>query len=190
MTFFSHSVYRLRAARERHANATWLVVGSPTFITVQIGERFGMIVEKFQCDCCEGFVYCNFFFTTDDDDDVLTKLMQPTTSANGTTLYIYLANGMRGRFELVSTTKDFHDASILRTVVCANERDPSEFTLNCFFKKIQTVVAVRAAFCRLRTYARRSSTEPNRMLILRVFRRQNVTEQGLHLKILRLSRLW
>jgi hypothetical protein len=97
---------------------------------------------------------------------------------------------MRGYFELKKTHQDFSDSYVLKNIVCSNAIQPNEYTLTCTFSKIKLMIMMHAAFRRLRTYMRRSLSESRRLTTLKVLNDRYITEQGLHMKILKLSRLW
>ena len=73
-----------------------------------IGDKYGMLyIQQHEYDCfCE-----DYFFTTSDQDHIFRICMNP--SFDGKSLCMYLPNGYKGSFEIISDSEGFNDDYVL-----------------------------------------------------------------------------
>ena len=194
MAFPLSTAYQFTKVQDDEGN--WIYIDTRSNKAhLQIGSRFGMLTVGEKCECCNGIFPLHFFFHNTDDDFLVQTCLKPRIPKAyhiPDNVIVTMPNGARGFFEFKKSAEGFNDSYILDIVSNTNMRDKDHPGMYVFFGGLLRNIKLHGALCRLRMYSRRSNTDvaAKRMTALAVLSRNDVDEVGLHVKIMRMARLW
>lgn len=180
-----HSCFKLIKTR---AAMGWQSVPNGLRMTLQCGSSLGMLCVSFEYECgCK--ISVDYFFSLN-ANDLVFRVMSPEI-VGGRMLSVTLPCGNTGLFKKTSSNNmGFNDAYVLRTIVCANDHDPSEFTLHSVFQSIAWRVGMRASLRVWKRFARRQDCRAARLVAIHVLHMNDIQEVSLRHRIVRLAGLW
>lgn len=144
-----------RAMTSKRAHGGWQPVPPHVDVSVQVGDRYGVLLIDDTCFCCNNTSTSAYFFRTSAEDEVYT-LMSPEFFKCGA-FSILLPNGTFGFFEVARTSEGFHDGYILDLLAYYEEDNPS---FGIFFAHLQGRIRLRTAFRNLYFRAFRKAFAP------------------------------
>lgn len=178
-------------------NEHWIKIqASRTKCSLRIGHRLTMLERTMQCVCCDRVASIHFLFVNAPLGVIMRTCATPTCPVDtlNDSVEFNLPDGRRGLFNRrPSPASEDVDADVVQTAVLAlhtSDSDLNDFMLTQFFEELGQFIALKASLKRLRRHATRCKCLPNIMTTIQVLHKNYIHESAIHLRILRMARLW
>lgn len=178
-----NTCYRLKMTLNDEGTL-WKISKDFTDVTVQCGNKLGMLCFSLKYPCCDNWNRANFYFGMHEKDHIL-QCMSPNVSHHADIELFLPDGGTLGYFEIVSSCNSgFNDSYVLRNIAHEESNvNPDVFNL------LQEHIKLRGVFNVLRLWTYRASVEVHRRTALRVLTKR-IDEVGLRVQIIKLANLW